>query len=209
MEEVIKKVTSRRQPHRHVPRHARTARRRRSSCGGSAIIIATSIRASPSTSSRRARACSSTRRTWSSATWAYDNSGPVAKVTEVIGDDRLRVGQDNGMQSLVLQRASSIAKETLKAGDEVRVDPNYRMALELMRASQERGPLSRRGARTYPGKKSVASRRRSRRSGMPSNCRSSTRTSSPSSTTRRRRGSCSTALPAAARRSSARPRRTT
>ncbi len=63
----------------------------------------------------------------------YDNSGPVAKVTEVIGDDRLRVGQDNGMQSLVLQRAGSIAKETLKTGDEVRVDPNYRMALELMR----------------------------------------------------------------------------
>ena len=63
----------------------------------------------------------------------YDISGPVAKVTEVIGDDRLRVGQDNGMQSLVLQRANSIAKETLKAGDEVRVDPNYRMALELMR----------------------------------------------------------------------------
>lgn len=63
----------------------------------------------------------------------FDNSGPVAKVTEVIGDDRLRVGQDNGLQSLVLQRASGIAKETLKAGDEVRVDPNYRMALEVLK----------------------------------------------------------------------------
>ena len=63
----------------------------------------------------------------------YDNSGPVAKITEVIGDDRLRVGQDNGMQSLVLQRSSGIAKETLKVGDEVRVDANYRMALELMK----------------------------------------------------------------------------
>ncbi len=63
----------------------------------------------------------------------FDVSGPVAKVTEVIGDDRLRVGQENGMQSLVLQRASSIAKETLKAGDEVRVDPNYRMALEVLK----------------------------------------------------------------------------
>ncbi len=62
-----------------------------------------------------------------------DNSGPVAKITEVIGDDRLRVGQENGMQSLVLQRSTSIAKETLKAGDEVRVDPNYRMALELLK----------------------------------------------------------------------------
>ncbi len=63
----------------------------------------------------------------------YDNSGPVTKVTEVIGADRLRVGQDNGMQSLVLQRASDLLKTTLKTGDEVRVDPNYRMAIELMR----------------------------------------------------------------------------
>ncbi len=63
----------------------------------------------------------------------YDVSGPVAKVTEVIGDDRLRVGQDNGMQSLVLQRSTQLLKETLKSGDEVRVDPNYRMALELLK----------------------------------------------------------------------------
>ena len=63
----------------------------------------------------------------------YDNSGPVAKITEVIGDDRLRVGQDNGMQSLVLQRGSGMLKDNLKSGDEVRVDPNYRIALELMR----------------------------------------------------------------------------
>ena len=63
----------------------------------------------------------------------YDNSGPVAKVTEVIGEDRLRVGQDNGTQSLVLQRGSGLLKDNLKSGDEVRVDPNYRVALELMR----------------------------------------------------------------------------
>ena len=63
----------------------------------------------------------------------YDVAGPVAKVTEVIGDDRLRVGQDNGMQSLVLQRSTQLLKESLKTGDEVRVDPNYRLALELMK----------------------------------------------------------------------------
>ena len=63
----------------------------------------------------------------------YDLSGPVAKITEVIGNDRLRVGQDNGMQSLVLQRSTELLKETLKAGDEVRVDSNYRLAMELMK----------------------------------------------------------------------------
>ncbi len=63
----------------------------------------------------------------------YDTNGPVTKITEVIGTDRLRVGQDNGTQSVVLQRGTELMKETLKAGDEVRVDGNYRMALELMR----------------------------------------------------------------------------
>ena len=63
----------------------------------------------------------------------FDTGGPVTKITEVIGTDRLRVGQDNGMQSVVLQRSGELMKETLKTGDEVRVDGNYRMALELMR----------------------------------------------------------------------------
>jgi proteasome-associated ATPase len=63
----------------------------------------------------------------------YDNAGPVTKITEVIGADRLRVGQENGMQSLVLQRSSELIKQSLKTGDEVRVDANYRMALEVMR----------------------------------------------------------------------------
>ncbi len=63
----------------------------------------------------------------------YDTNGPVTKITEVIGTDRLRVGQDNGTQSVVLQRSTDLMKETLKTGDEVRVDGNYRMALELMR----------------------------------------------------------------------------
>jgi proteasome-associated ATPase len=63
----------------------------------------------------------------------YDNAGPVTKITEVIGNDRLRVGQENGMQSLVLQRSSELVKQSLKNGDEVRVDANFRMALEVMR----------------------------------------------------------------------------
>jgi proteasome-associated ATPase len=63
----------------------------------------------------------------------YDNAGPVTKITEVIGADRLRVGQENGLQSLVLQRSSELIKQSLKNGDEVRVDANYRMALEVMR----------------------------------------------------------------------------
>ncbi|MBV9658638.1 MAG: AAA family ATPase [Verrucomicrobia bacterium] len=66
----------------------------------------------------------------------FDHGGPVTKVTEVIGNDRLRVGQDNGLQSLVLARGAEIAKATIKTGDEVRVDPHYRMALEVLAKPQ-------------------------------------------------------------------------
>src|SRR6266550_3401714 len=69
----------------------------------------------------------------------FEPAGPVTKITEVIGTDRLRVGNEHGTQSLVLQRSSQLAKTALKQGDEVRVDSNYRMALEMMSApgSQE------------------------------------------------------------------------
>src|SRR5438270_619972 len=62
----------------------------------------------------------------------FETAGPVTKITEVIGSDRLRVGNEHGTQSLVLQRSSDLAKTALKQGDEVRVDSNYRMALEMM-----------------------------------------------------------------------------
>jgi proteasome-associated ATPase len=66
----------------------------------------------------------------------YDLSGPVTKVTEVLGHDRLRVGLEHGMQSVVLQRSQDLMKENLKVGDEIRVDPNYRIAIELLSESK-------------------------------------------------------------------------
>ena len=66
----------------------------------------------------------------------YDLSGPVTKVTEVLGHDRLRVGLEHGMQSVVLQRSQDLLKESLKVGDEIRVDPNYRIAIELLSESK-------------------------------------------------------------------------
>lgn len=66
----------------------------------------------------------------------FETSGPVAKVTEVLGEDRLRVGQDNGLQSIVLQRSAQVTKATIKTGDDVRVDANYKMALEVLAKPQ-------------------------------------------------------------------------
>jgi proteasome-associated ATPase len=62
----------------------------------------------------------------------YDMSGPVTKITELLGPDRIRVGMEHGVQSIVLQRSQDLMKETLKIGDEIRVDPNYRIAIEVL-----------------------------------------------------------------------------
>src|ERR1044072_7987362 len=62
----------------------------------------------------------------------FETAGPVTKVTEVLGKDRLRVGSEHGLHSMVLQRSADLADATLKSGDEVRVDSNYRMALEML-----------------------------------------------------------------------------
>ena len=65
-----------------------------------------------------------------------EKAGPVTKITEVLGEDRLRVGSEHGTQSVVLERSSELVKATLKSGDEVRVDPNYRMALERLSSTR-------------------------------------------------------------------------
>ncbi len=66
----------------------------------------------------------------------FETSGPVTKITEVLGNDRLRVGSEHGLQAIVLQRSADLASATLKSGDEVRVDSNYRMALEKLSSTK-------------------------------------------------------------------------
>jgi proteasome-associated ATPase len=66
----------------------------------------------------------------------FETAGPVTKITEVIGKDRLRVGSEHGLQSMVLQRSADLTHSTLKSGDEVRVDSNYRMALEMLSSTK-------------------------------------------------------------------------
>jgi proteasome-associated ATPase len=66
----------------------------------------------------------------------FETAGPVTKITEVIGKDRLRVGSEHGTQSMVLQRSAELSTATLKTGDEVRVDSNYRMALEMLSSTK-------------------------------------------------------------------------
>src|SRR6266436_3882342 len=68
----------------------------------------------------------------------YDNSGPVGKVADVLKDGRLRVGQEHGLHSVILQRSSDLLEAKLKAGDEIRIDPAFRVAVELLTSSDKR-----------------------------------------------------------------------
>src|SRR5213596_13458 len=66
----------------------------------------------------------------------FETAGPVTKITEILGTDRLRVGSEHGLHSMVLQRSADLTHSTLKSGDEVRVDSNYRMALEMLSSTK-------------------------------------------------------------------------
>lgn len=62
----------------------------------------------------------------------YSPSGPVGKVVDVLKDGRLRVGQEPGFQTFILDRSSDLVSVPIKIGDEVRIDPNYRVAIEIV-----------------------------------------------------------------------------
>jgi len=68
----------------------------------------------------------------------YDRNGSIQKVTDVLPDGRLRVGQDVGTQSSFVIRASQLTDVPLKTGDEVRIDASHRVAVEKVDAAQRR-----------------------------------------------------------------------
>lgn len=67
----------------------------------------------------------------------YAKGGPIVKVSEVLEDGRLRVSMDaQGMQSRVVYRSDDLANEPLKPGSEVRMEPNFKVALEHFPAQE-------------------------------------------------------------------------
>lgn len=65
-------------------------------------------------------------------TLGYDRNGPILKLAETLPDGRLRFEQDMGRQSLILQRSTDLIGVDLKAGDQIRIDPSLRVALEKL-----------------------------------------------------------------------------
>lgn len=67
-----------------------------------------------------------------------DISGPTGRVQEVLADGRIRVGEEHGLQSAVLARAAALEHVPLKVGDEIRMDPSHRVAVEVLETSKNR-----------------------------------------------------------------------
>ncbi len=65
-------------------------------------------------------------------TFGFDRNGPVVKIVELLSDNRLRVGNESGISDLVVVRSSLLAKEKLKTGNEIRLDPNQRVGIEVI-----------------------------------------------------------------------------
>ena len=65
-------------------------------------------------------------------TLGYDRNGPILKLTEAMADGRLRFEQEMTRQSHILRRSSDLIGMELKPGDELRIDPSQRIALEKL-----------------------------------------------------------------------------
>jgi proteasome-associated ATPase len=62
----------------------------------------------------------------------FDRSGPIVRIDEALSDGRLRIGNEAALAPMVVLRSSLLMKEKLKPGLEVRLDPNQRVALEVL-----------------------------------------------------------------------------
>jgi proteasome-associated ATPase len=64
--------------------------------------------------------------------FGFEKNGPVVRVTELLPDGRLRVGNETGISDAVVVRSSLLAKEKLKLGVDVRLDSQHRVAVEVL-----------------------------------------------------------------------------
>ena len=66
-------------------------------------------------------------------------NGPIAKINDVLDDNRLRIGMDpQGTQSRIVYRGEKLKDVELKTGDEVRMEPSFKVALESFAGEDSR-----------------------------------------------------------------------
>jgi len=64
--------------------------------------------------------------------YGFETNGPVVRVDSVLSDGRIRLGNEVGGMPVVVGRSALLAKEKLKPGHELRLDPSQRVALEVL-----------------------------------------------------------------------------
>ena len=65
----------------------------------------------------------------------YSPAGPVAKVGDLLEGGRLRIAQAHGAQEMIVERSADLTDVNLQVGDEVRMDPAFKVALELLQTT--------------------------------------------------------------------------
>jgi proteasome-associated ATPase len=68
--------------------------------------------------------------------FGFEKNGPVVRITELLSDGRLRVGNETGISDAVVSRSSLLAKEKLKLGLDLRLDSQQRIAIEIIGTSK-------------------------------------------------------------------------
>ncbi|HSU54003.1 MAG TPA: AAA family ATPase, partial [Candidatus Dormibacteraeota bacterium] len=68
--------------------------------------------------------------------FGFEKNGPVVRISELLADGRLRVGNETGISDAVVARSSLLAKDKLKIGLDIRLDSQQRVAVEVIGASK-------------------------------------------------------------------------
>jgi proteasome-associated ATPase len=68
--------------------------------------------------------------------FGFDKNGPVVRITEMLADGRLRVGNETGISDAIVARSTLLTKEKLKTGLDVRLDCQQRVAVEIIGSSK-------------------------------------------------------------------------
>ena len=66
----------------------------------------------------------------------YSDAGPIVKVADLLPDGRLRIGGEPNAQAALMERGAKLDDVKLKPGDEVRIDLNFRVAIEHIVAKE-------------------------------------------------------------------------
>ena len=71
------------------------------------------------------------------STIGIDDTGPVVKVAEVLGRDRLRVHSEHSMSDMVVRRSTLLRKDKIERGQEIKLDGQQRLAVEIVAGKAE------------------------------------------------------------------------